>query len=184
MQCASVELTRVPAQIQAGDRYVIRIRSRNHPASAGWQLRLSVAGVSSGYWLSVADGDDHLFTLSAQETGQLVAGTYQWLLRATKLPDVETLDAGMLVVLADIAQLAPGDGVLWLEQVVQVLRASITGSLTGGVASYMIGSRQVQEIPIQQRARLLAQYEARLAAERGYGGFGQPVRMTATGFTS
>lgn len=125
-----------------------------------------------------------MITLSTAETGQLAAGTYQWLLRATKLPDVETLDAGTLVVLADIAQLAPGDGVLWLEQVVSVLRASITGSLTGGIASYMIGSRQVQEIPIQQRVRLLAQCEAQLAAARGFGGFGQPVRMTARGFTS
>lgn len=175
-------LSALPSTLLAGDSYTITLTLDGYAASAGWAVTWTVAGPSTGAWVSTASGDAHVLTLSSASTAALDAGDYQTSLKATKAGTVDTLVRGTLVVEADLATMSAGENVsYWVT-----LKAAAEGALQqmmagGGVQMAMILGRQMMFQSADQCLRVIAQCEQRIAMQRS-GTFGRPARFDVVGF--
>jgi hypothetical protein len=168
------ELTSVPDSIVAGDSYVITLALSAYPATAGWSLSFAVAGVSVDSWTSTASGDAHVLTLPSVATAALAVGQYRWALKAIKTGTVETFDHGTLLVLADVANLAPGEGTSYWETLKAAAEAALLALMGGGaVQSVMVMGRQTMFRSPDDCQRVIALCESRLAASRRGSAFGR-----------
>lgn len=94
----------IPATLRAGDTLTASWTDSDHPASAGWVLRLTLINSAARYQASaVASGDDHALTVSASTTAGWVAGTYSWAIDATLAALRATVSTGTVQVLPDLA---------------------------------------------------------------------------------
>src|SRR5512139_1557081 len=78
------ELSALPESFAAGTTVKYRRRLSDYPASAGWTLKLHLAGASVLAKTATADGDDFLVTIEATDTeGDFAAGLYKWVERVS-----------------------------------------------------------------------------------------------------
>lgn len=175
------DLTEIPRALTAGDSYTLTLTYPDYPASAGWALTFAVAGPSVDTWTSTASGDAHVLTLPAAETGALDAGDYQWSLKAIRSGVVHTIERGTLVVAADLATLAAGEGVAFWQTLKASAEAALQALMDGGAMQMgMVGQRQFMFRSPKDCLQVIATCEARLSALRG-GGFGTPIRFDVVG---
>ena len=175
------DLTALPARLLAGDSYTITLTYPDYPASAGWTLRYAVAGVDVKTWESTADGDEHVMTLTAAETAGLIAGTYNYQLRAILDSAAETIDRGLLAIEADLAALAPGASANYWEGLKRDAETALTALVAGGAVQMVtILGRQTMFRSPQDLMRLIAQCDARITALR-HRTFGTPMRFDVVG---
>lgn len=151
----------------------------DYPASAGWTLKVYLAGLSQfagGNGIAgSASGNDFAFTLSTTDTN-LLAGGYRWQLIATKSGETYLAASGVLTVLEGVAGAAAGSGSFLEEQLV-VVEAAINKRLTADMESYQIAGRAVVKIPMNDLFRLRAEIKAALYRERNPGRIGPSSRI-------
>jgi hypothetical protein len=169
-------LTSLPDGIYAGDTVAVTLSLSTYDAPT-WSLSWALAGPSTLTKASTANGSSHDLDLSAVETAALLAGLYQWRLRATDGTSVVTLATGVLTVTADLGTLADGDATPWEVAALAALEASISGSIDQNMADFMIDGRRVMEIPLAERLKLIPILESRIAAKSG-DGFGAAVEWS------
>ena len=174
------DLTDIPATITAGDSYAITLTLPDYPATAGWIVRLALAGASVATWDSTAVGASHLLTLSTASTATLAAGSYVRSLRATLAGDVQTFGHGHVTVAKSLSTATAGSETTWAETTLAIVEAALANTLTSEMASYMIGGRRVDAIPVQELLSTRSKLRAEVAAARG-GSFGVPIRMDVVG---
>lgn len=175
------DLTEIPRALTAGDSYTLTLTRPDYPASAGWALLLAIAGASVDQWTSTASADAHVLTLTAADTGALVAGDYQFALKATRSGAVHTIERGTLVVSPDLATLAAGEGVAFWQELKTSAETALQALMDGGAMQMgMVGQRQFMFRSPKDCLQVIATCEARLASLRG-GGFGTPIRFDVVG---
>lgn len=174
------DLTHLPTTITAGDSYTLTLTRAAYPASAGWTLTYALAGAAVASWASTASGDAHVLTLAAASTAGLSAGAYRFAVRATKAGGVvETIETGIVTVLADVTAMVQGDGVSYWQTLKAAAESALLSIMTnGGVQMVMINGRQTMFTPDLCR-KVIAECNAQLDAQRGT--FGMPILMNAVG---
>lgn len=176
-------LTAMPSVLRAGDTLVYRRSLSDYPASGGWTLKATLAGASAITVTAVADGDTHVVTFTAVETGALTAGLYQFLERVEKGAEKYTVADGEASVLPNVATAAAGA----LADVDEALLADIEAELRrrageGAVDAYTIANRSVQRMSMKDLYDLRSKLKAKLSVRKmGGDWFQKSVRVTFTG---
>jgi hypothetical protein len=176
------ELTNLPDPFAAGTTVSYRRRLTDYPASAGWTLRLHLAGASVLAKTAVASGDDFIVTIEATDTeGDFTAGLYKWVERVSNAGgEVYEVGRGTVTVLSNLAEASEGSEQEWIERAITMLRAHIEGRLPAGMESYQIAGRVVAKMPIKEAMSLLASLESRLAGLKNPGFVTRPVLVSFT----
>lgn len=102
-------LSRMPAQIIAGDSLRLVIAAGDYPASAGWAVALVLQALAGAAPVTVnaSDGSaEWSIALSSAASAQLAPGGYRYLIAATKDGDRSTIEAGQVEVLPNPAAAA------------------------------------------------------------------------------
>ena len=177
------ELANLPDQFAAGTTVCYRRRLVDYPASAGWTLRLHLAGASVLAKTAVADGDDFVVTIAAADTaGGFAPGFYKWVERVSNTGgEVYEVATGSVTVLPNLAEATEGSEQEWIERAVVALRAHIEGRLPAGMESYQIAGRVVAKMPVKEAVGLLTNLESRLASLKNPGFVTRPVLVSFTG---
>jgi len=179
----ALELANLPDQFAAGTTVRYRRRLVDFPASAGWTLRLHLAGASVLTVTAAADGDDFLVTIEASDTSiDFVAGHHKWVERVANAGgEVYEVGRGTVTVLPNLAEATEGSEQEWIERAIAMLRAHIEGRLPAGMESYQIAGRVVAKMSIKDAVSLLSSLESRLAGLRNPGFVTRPVLVSFTG---
>ncbi len=176
------EFANLPDQFAAGTTVCYRRRLTDFPASAGWTLRVHLAGASVLAKTAAADGDDFLIAIEATDTeGGFVAGLYKWVERVSNAGgEVYEVGRGSVTVLPNLAEASEGSEQEWIERAIAMLRAHIEGRLPAGMESYQIAGRVVAKMPIKEAVSLLSNLESRLAGMQNSGFVTRPVLVSFT----
>ena len=179
----ALELENLPDQFAAGTTVCYRRRLADFPASAGWTLKLHLAGASVLAVTADLDGDDYVVTIAADDTGgDFAPGLYKWVERVSNAGgEVYEVGRGTVTVLPDLAEATEGSEQEWIERAIAMLRAHIEGRLPAGMESYQIAGRVVAKMPIKEAVSLLSSLESRLAGLQSTGPFTRPVLVSFTG---
>ena len=179
----ALELVNLPDQFAAGTTVCYRRRLTDFPATAGWTLRLHLAGASVLAVTAAADADDFLVTIEATDTeGGFAAGLYKWVERVSNAGgEIYEVRRGTVTVLPDLAAATEGSEQEWIERAIAMLRAHIEGRLPAGMESYQIAGRVVAKMPIKEAVSVLSSLESRLAGLKNPGCVTRPVLVSFTG---
>lgn len=171
-------LYRIPALVRAGDTITWRRCLADYPASAGWQLQVTLVGSTEVYSASsVADGDDHVFTIAAAATALWEPGGYQALETATKATERFSLYSVRITVQPDLAAAVAGSDTrsharkvldninLWLE----------SKSVTAGETQ--IGERRIRNYDLTDLLALRDRYAALVRSEDAAASGGRTGRL-------
>lgn len=160
-----------PVAATAGDTWEWTDTNTTYPASDGWVVAYRFVGKSKltwdASWASVSDNTTTL-TIPATSTLLLSAGSYKVYAEYSLSGVRHTVVYDPCQVAANPAMLQAGDTCSYAEILLPKVEEAITARMTGGaVAYYMIGSRQVGNIPLPELLALRAQLRMEVAAERG-----------------
>jgi hypothetical protein len=159
------ELSALPESFAAGTTVRYRKRFTDYPASAGWTLKLYLAGASVLARTAVAAGNDFVVTIGVADTeAAFAAGLYKWVERVSNVGgEVYEVASGIVTVLPNLAEASEGSEQEWLERAIVALKAHIEGRLPAAMESYQIAGRVVAKMPIKEAVDLLTSLESRLA---------------------
>lgn len=158
-------LSALPELFPAGTTVRYRKSLSDYPASAGWTLKLYLAGASTLAKTAVPDGDAFVVTIEATDTdGEITPGFYKWVERVSNAAgEVYEVASGTVTILPNLAAATDGSEQEWLERAVAALKAQIEGRLPAAMESYQIAGRAVSKMPLKEAVALLATFESRLA---------------------
>jgi hypothetical protein len=177
------ELSALPESFAAGTTVTYRRRFSDYQASVGWTLKLHLAGASVLSKAAIADGDDFVVTIAAEDTGGTFApGLYRWVERVSNAGgEVYEVASGTVTVLPNLAEATEGSEQEWIERAILALKAHIEGRLPAGMESYQIAGRAVAKLPVKEAVALLATFESRLARLQNPDFVTRPVLVSFTG---
>jgi hypothetical protein len=176
------EISALPESFAAGTFVRYRRRLSPYPASAGWTLKLYLAGASVLAQAAVSDGDDFVLILEAELTATLTAGLYKWEERVSnEAGEVYQIRSGVVTVLPNLAEASDGSEQEWIERAIRTLKAHIEGRLPSGMESYQIAGRVVSKMPVKEAVDVLTILESRLARLSNPGFVTRPVLVSFTG---
>jgi len=181
----TVTLYQMPREFSAGTKLYYRRRLSDYPASAGWTLKLYLAGAKACSATATGDSDDHVVTLTAAETAVLSAGVYKWVERVSNTEgDVYDVASGVVTITPDLSQAGDGTHQVWLERAIAALKLHIEGRLPAALESYQVAGRVISKMGIAEADELLTRLEARLARIANPEQVTRPVLVsfTRTGF--
>ncbi len=158
-----IALYNLPTEFPAGTTVSYRRQTSEYPANDGWVITLYLAGPEEANAVGVADGADHIITLSALATAALTPGVYEWIEEATKGSTTYRVASGVVTVLTDLSVASSGSNQQWTERAIAALKAHIEGRLPAGLQSYQIANRVVSKMSYEEAMDLLGKLEARLA---------------------
>ena len=119
----------LPSKIFAGDKLEFTESDGDYKASNGWAMKYVLINASNKITdlVSVASGDDHLFSITSLISAAWVKGTYQWERYAEKSGTIEKLNRGTVVIEPDIIALATYDFRTHARKTLEALEAAIEG---------------------------------------------------------
>lgn len=149
--------TSEPVEARAGDTWTWKRSFSEYPVSEGWTLSYHFAGVdvlpSQGGWITNDGTATWTVAIPAASTAPLVAGTYQWAAfmtgSGTYAGRRDTVAIGTTIVLPNLATAAAGELRFTEEAQLEAIESVISGRITRDVQRVMIGSQQVDKIPIK-----------------------------------
>jgi len=179
-------LPAMPDTITAATTVKLKRSHAHFPASAGWSLKLTLAGKVVVTFASAASGNDHLITMPATgtpATDDLGPGVYEWVEKAVLGGEVYETDRGFVQVFANLEAGVGDQFQQWAEKVVELIEARISGRVIDGadMAAYRIGDREISNIPIDELFGILNTLRAQLRAKAAGGQFARQVVMEFTG---
>lgn len=147
----------IPKKIRAGDTLEFTDTISDYKASDGYTLYYVLAADNIITLTSVADGDDHKFTITAVTTAAWVPGVYSYQAYVTKTTSSYTVETGTLEVLVNLRVQKPGyDGRSHIKTVLDALQATIEGRATKQHSSLSIGGRAISLLsPAELRVEYL-----------------------------
>jgi hypothetical protein len=176
----------LPPSIQAGVTFERCVALPDYPATAGWVLSAVLRGPAVINLAAEADGDGHKFLKLGADTSGWVAGTYAYVVRATKDGDVRQVEAAGLEILADLATVsAPTDARSPNRIALEAINAVLAKRATLDQERYVIegqnGRRELWRTPVADLIKLQGHYAALVRAEearkRGKSLWGPAVRV-------
>lgn len=178
--------TAIPAQLTAGDTWTWERSLVDYPASDGWTLAYGIVGEQVLEWDAgwcTTEGSLHVVAIPMAFTAGLAAGSHRFVEYVTKGSERFTLGTEVRMVAPDPSQFSGGEGVSWARRMVRKIRAFLEGHVEDGIQYEMVGTRQLQHIPLNELRPFLAALEAKVARERAAkaGPLGRPVRFAFPG---
>jgi len=176
--------TGLPIRAHAGDSWLFDLNYAGYPQTDGWVPAVLVRGAETIDWDAAwvaTQGTGWRVTIPATATADLLAGTYTVACTLTgagvTAGQVVTVEVASCLVQPNLTLAAAGEQTVWEETMIATLRTAIQSLAGGGLASYMIGPRQVVYQDLPELRKMLGQLEARLARKRNPGGLGQVVKF-------
>lgn len=169
----------IPSDIPAGVTLQLSIPLTAYPAPT-WSMSLALRGPQAIDIAATADEAAHVIEVDAATSTAWPAGRYWYTLRVTDGTDIVEVEAGQLLVKADIAAISGSyDGRHHVEKVLDAIEAVIEGRATLDQERYRINNRELQRTPLDQLMKLRTSYQAELrrlkAARAGQSGLGRNV---------
>lgn len=166
-----------PTVARAGDTWAWTASFADFPVSDDWVLSYALVSTSNATQAPLTwdpsyvtdDGTRYTVTIPATITAALVAGGYRLTAFLTLSSQRFTVYTGALLVEADAATLAVGEGRTHSEKVLSYIEAVIEGRATADVESYQINGRALNRTPIEQLLKLRARYRTAVWKERNPG---------------
>lgn len=167
-----------PSELHAGDSASWEREARAFPSAAGWSLKYVLRG-PVGLDVVAEGGEPYRFALSADETRQLTAGTYQWACFAERgTSERATLAAGTVRVRADLQSVGLLDGRSHAERMLDLIEAALEKRIPKDQQSYEIDGMRLDRIPIERLEALRTRYRREVAsAKRRVSPFGRYARV-------
>lgn len=159
------ELTAIPAQIVKGTTVKLRRSFSDYPASGGWTYKIFLVGTVLLNKPGVAAGADFTFTLTADDTGTLTAGAYEYFEQLTKAAEIYEGGRGTLEVLPDLATQLAGDVRSHARKVLEAIEAVIENRATKDQMAYQIAGRSLSLTPLADLLLLRDRYAAEVMDE-------------------
>jgi hypothetical protein len=178
--------TAEPEQAIAGDTLQWDKQVADYSAADGWQLSYTFQGtekIDLAWGTEVVahpNGRDFRVTVLPAKTAAATPGTFKWQAYVTKGSERHTVDAGVLVLLANFATATAGSQRTHAEKTLSVIKAAIEGRITSDIENYQIHGRAVSKIPVEQLVKLRGIYEAMVYRERHPGLLMTPVEVVFT----
>ena len=178
-----------PTVARAGDTWAWTVSFTDFPVSDGWVLSYALVSTSDATQTPLTwetdyvtdDGARYTVTIPAAITAALVAGGYRLTAFLTLASERYTVYTGALLVNADAATLAAGEGRTHSEKVLGYIEAVIEGRATADVESYQINGRALNRTPIEQLLKLRARYRTAVWRERNPGASQPGYRVSFCG---
>ena len=163
-----------PTSSRAGDTWTWRISFADYPVSESWVLSYALVSTSNVHQAPLTwdvgyvanDGHEYTVTIPASITTGFQAGNY-------KLTAFVTLNSlryspysAPLLVEADSASLAAGDGLSHAEKTWKAIKDAIEGRIPADVESYQISGRALNRIPSAELRKWEAIYAEMVWRER------------------
>ncbi|KXZ66785.1 MAG: hypothetical protein E7D55_02475 [Acinetobacter junii] len=174
---------RFPKQITAGVTFNFKVNLTAYPASSGWSLVAYLRGESAIDISSQADGNQHIFNITAETTKAYTAGHYGYSLRAIhESGAVDELESGVVEIKADLASISGATDLRsHAQKTLAALEAVIEGRASLDQERYRINNRELYRTPMETLIKLRNHYRAEVSRERakasGKSLFGQVVRV-------
>lgn len=157
MSCCPSKQT-LPAKITAGLSFQVGLCDPAHPAP-DWEVKAYLRGQANLDLTAAAVGTNHEFSLDAATTAEWEAGTYWYVLRASKGAVVQQIETGVLEVLPDFAGLTAGfDGRSQAQIALEAIDAVIARRATMDQERYRINNRELYRTPIADLMKLRGYY--------------------------
>jgi hypothetical protein len=163
--------TGVPTRFAAGATLSFKLaQHQQFPVSESWVYKIHLLGRTSKAIQATGSGNEYTFTLSATDSALLTAGTYRWVVRATKASETYEICRGTLEVLEQAAVADNTDSRSYAEKMRDALRTLIYGNGTlSDVEQYQIHGRQIVKMSPLEREKWLNIYEMKVLMERNGG---------------
>lgn len=171
----------LPDKIGAGLTFDRLITQTAYPAPE-WSISVLLRGPGVINLTSTDEGTQHRLTANAAETANWVPGLYSYSARVTNGADTHEIEAGQLVVQADLANATEGhDGRSHAQRSLEAIEAVIEKRASMDQERYRINNRELYRTPISDLLKLRDLYRAEVrreqAAARGQNLFGATVRV-------
>lgn len=166
-----------PTALTAGDTWQWRIAFADYPVSDGYVLSYALVSRSDATQAPLAwdagyvtdDGAEYTVTIPASVTDDLGAGAYLLTALLTLGSTRTSVPAGTLLVAADPATAAAGDGLTHAEKVLGYIEAVIEGRATADVESYQINGRALVRTPMETLLKMRSRLRNAVWRERNPG---------------
>lgn len=157
-------LQQFPTSITAGLNLRADVGTTDYPAPE-WELLAILRGPAQIDLTAVAYGDVHQFVETAATTAGWLAGRYAVSIRATLGDDVYEVEAGDLVVSADLSVVTgTHDTRGHAQRTLDAIEAVIEGRASKDQDSYKINGRELVRTNIADLLALRKTYKAEVAA--------------------
>lgn len=163
---------KLPSVLYAGDKLEFTESDSTYKASAGWTMKYDIIHPTATKitLVSVADGDNHKFTITSVASAAYTIGEYRFLRYAAKDSTYEHLDRGPVEVKADIRTLANYDFRTHAQKVLDAIEANIEGVASKAQRSIQIAvrgsSRALEYWPLADLYVLRNTYKQEVENER------------------
>lgn len=156
----------IPDKIVAGTTFDRLLTLTAWPAPE-WSLSLILRGPIAVTLVSQPEAAQHRLGASADVTRLWPPGVWAWALRATRGAEVVEIDAGAIIIAADIDSLPAGhDGRSHAARVLDAIEAVIENRATLDQQKYTINNRELWRTPIPELLLLRDRYRAELRREQ------------------
>lgn len=172
--------TTEPLEIIAGDTVKWLITNTDYPATS-WTMRYAFRGASVLNATATASGSSHLVVLTATQTTNLQAGSYEFAAQVTSGSEAYTVRNGRITVRPNLMTAGAGDRVSHAEKMLAAIEAVLEGRITADVMAYTIAGRSVTKIPVKELLELRAKYARDLYyAKNGKDTYGKSIQVHFT----
>jgi hypothetical protein len=156
-----------PTQFAAGDTVKWTKSLSDYPASGGWVLSYAFVNADGTFSesTSTADGDSHAVVITAADSADFDAGTYNWQSYVTLSGERFKVGAGTCVVLPNFAAGAV-DGRSHVKRVLDAIQSVIQGRATEDADSLSLAGRSISKIPLTELVAFRDAYKREYAAEQ------------------
>lgn len=165
-------LSRMPAQIIAGDSLRLVIAAGNYPASAGWSVALVIQALagSSPVTVNASDGSaEWSIAFSSAASALLTPGAYRYLIAATKNGERSTIAVGQVEVLPN-PTVAATDQRSSARRALDAINAVLEGRASSEDLKYTFADgRALEKVPHGDLLALRRHYARIVARETSKG---------------
>jgi hypothetical protein len=173
--------TALPDSFAAGTTVKYTRTVSDYPATAGWTLKLLLAGPSTLSVTAAASGGDFAVTITAAQSTALAAGVYRWAEEVSKAGEVYRVADGTLSVEPNMSTAAPGDLQSEDEKQLVLVNARIAEFHAKGIVAYSVDGVTVTKTDPKDLYAERARLRLAIARAKRGGGIGRQFRVAFTG---
>lgn len=158
-------------EIIIGDTLDFETTVTDYPATDGWTLNFRLVPRVSGTPISfsastASDGIGYRAQVAPAITAAWAAGEYSWSSYVSKTGARQTVEQGMVTLIADPAiTTAPYDRRTHARKTLDAIQAVIEGRASKDQEEYTIGDRSLKRMPIADLLKFHSRYAGMVAAE-------------------
>lgn len=156
----------LPSTITAGDSLEWSVDLPAYPTNDGWALSYTLINATGSITISaVADGDRHLFLISADESAAYTPGRYDYAAFVSKDGMRHTIERGSTRILPDLAAMDHYDMRSHARRCLDNIEAVIEDKASSDVLQYSIDGKSLSRYSHAELLALRNKYKAMVEQE-------------------